>query len=296
MRVCLSCAAEILSASWSCGQCGWRADHSAGFPAFAPHLSGATDSYDPAWYEELASLEATNFWFVARNELIQSVAKRFVPPQGRYLEVGCGTGFVLQMMHRTFPQWQLVASEAQREGIAFAQQRVPDRVEFCQMDACAIPYKAEFDVIGAFDVIEHIPDDTLAIAQIHAALRPNGYFLVSVPQHMFLWSRFDELSRHFRRYSSSDLATKLSEAGFTIRFSTSFTMLLLPAMLLSRMMNRRKAVADVDVLDELRLSPIVNRLLTAVMRVELWFVRRGVRLPAGGSRVIVAQKVSSSAR
>ncbi len=74
-----------------------------------------------------------------------------------------------------------------------------------QFDACAIPYKAEFDVIGAFDVIEHIEEDTAALTQMYQALKPGGGLLITVPQHRFLWSAVDEMSYHKRRYHRNEL-------------------------------------------------------------------------------------------
>lgn len=259
---------------------------------FAPHISGASESYDPAWYEELAALEAGNFWFVARNRLIHWLAKRYLPASGSYLEVGCGTGFVLQMLQKTFAGWRIYATEAQPEGIAFACKRVPANVSFFQMDACHIPFRDEFDMVGAFDVIEHILDDVAAVNQIHAALKPQGYFILSVPQHMFLWSKYDEVSCHFRRYSANEIENKLKVAGFSILTSTSFNSLLLPLMILSRAIKKGNSGSQVDVLDEFRLSTAINSGLSAVLGLEFILTRLGVKFPVGGSRIIVARKTA----
>lgn len=263
---------------------------SCGVMQFAPHISGASEGYDPVWYEELAGLEAKNFWFVARNRLIRWLAERHLPAKGSYLEVGCGTGFVLQMLHKTFSEWQVYATEVQPEGIEFAQKRVPSDVTFFQMDACNIPFRDEFDVIGAFDVIEHIPDDVTAIAQIYSALRPGGYFMLSVPQHMFLWSKYDEAGCHFRRYSSSEIESKLKASGFNILVSTSFNSLLLPLMMLSRALKKEDSSGHVDVLEELRLSSSVNNGLSVILGIEFQMIRLGIKFPVGGSRIVFAQK------
>lgn len=293
MRICLACATEINLPAWNCARCGWTPEHSGNLVLFAPHISGAGESYDPGWYEELASLESSNFWFVARNHLIRWLASRYFPLNGKYLEVGCGTGYVLQMLHKSFPGWTMFASEAQPEGIEFAKKRVPGEVTFFQMDACAIPFRNEFDVIGAFDVLEHIRDDVTAINQIHAALKPGGYFILSVPQHIFLWSKYDEAGCHFRRYSAHDLENKLQAADFLLLESTSFNSLLLPLMVLSRYSRFLKKGSDadpVDVLQELRLSSPLNYLLSSVLKLEFQLTKLGIRWPVGGSRIIVAKK------
>jgi SAM-dependent methyltransferase len=240
----------------------------------------------------LARLEAGNFWFVARNRLIRWMVMRYLLANGSYLEVGCGTGFVLQMLCKTFPKWRIYATEAQPEGIGFARQRVPADVSFFQMDACNIPFRDEFDAIGAFDVIEHIPDDVAAIAQIFSALKPGGHFVLSVPQHMFLWSKYDEAGCHFRRYSAAEIESKLKVAGFSIVVSTSFNSLLLPLMMLSRAMKKGDGAGQVDVLEELRLSSTVNTALSIILRIEFLLIRFGVRFPVGGSRIVVAQKTA----
>ena len=290
MKVCLKCSEEIPTDGWRCIQCGWEPVFSDGTFQFAPEIFGATESYDPLWYEELTSLESNNFWFVARNRLIGWLAKKYCPGNANYLELGCGTGYVLQMLNRLFPGWTVFATEAQPEGISFARSRVSEGVEFLQMNACAIPFKSEFDVIGAFDVIEHIRDDVTAIQQIYSALKPGGMFLVSVPQHMFLWSKFDEIGCHFRRYSSKELESKLKQAGFHIVFSSSFNSLLLPLMMLSRYLNKGKENDQFDVLDELRISRGLNWVLSLVLYCEFILIRLLKKLPVGGSRIIVAKK------
>jgi SAM-dependent methyltransferase len=158
------------------------------------------------------------------------------------------------------------------------------------MDACGIPFRNEFDMAGAFDVVEHIKDEGGALQELYLALKPGGYLLLSVPQHMFLWSKFDEIGCHFRRYEIGELEEKLEVLGFEIQRSSSFNSLLLPVMILSRALTRNKKQGEVDVLDELRISPFLNKMLSLVMLFENYLVKVGIDLPLGGSRVIVAKK------
>jgi SAM-dependent methyltransferase len=156
------------------------------------------------------------------------------------------------------------------------------------MDARAIPYREAWDVIGAFDVLEHIREDDAVIRAVHAALRPGGGFLLTVPQHPSLWSQMDELACHQRRYRAEDLHRQLHQAGFQIRRSSSFVTLLLPLMMLAR--RRARTTEKYDPMQELQIAPWLNRCLEYTLKLERRLIRAGVNLPIGGSRLILAIK------
>ncbi|MBX3650322.1 MAG: methyltransferase domain-containing protein [Burkholderiales bacterium] len=287
MRLCPDCGGVLAAAGWHCGSCGYQAPQRDGFVALAPELAQKAEGFDPALFTELAALEAGNFWFRARNRLIVWALQRYAPGFGNLLEVGCGTGYVLQGIAAAFPQARLVASEAETEGLRFAAQRVP-AAEFLQMDARRMPYEQEFDVIGAFDVIEHIGEDETVLAQMRCALRPGGSLLLTVPQHPFLWSEYDVRAHHVRRYTRSELRQKLGRAGFSVVRMTSFVSVLLPLMMLSRMA-RRAAAADYDPLAELRIGRVANAVLERALDAERLLIRAGLPLPCGGSLLAVAR-------
>ncbi len=156
------------------------------------------------------------------------------------------------------------------------------------MDARRIPYVDEFDVIGAFDVLEHIPEDEAVLVQLRSALKPGGGLLITVPQHPRLWSSADVYACHVRRYTASEIRCKVENAGFEIVRSTSFVSLLLPAMLASRRRGRDRG--DFDPRDEFRIGRTANRALEEILRIERWLIRTGVSFPVGGSRLIVARR------
>ena len=291
MKRCLKCSSIFDSDSWNCNNCGWAPKLVDGNYTFSPDSESLEDSYNPDWYRELSTLEGKNFWFLARNRLIKWFAGRFLVNSDKYLEVGCGTGFVLQMMGTVLPDCNVYATEVQLVGLRFAKKRVTRKVTFSQMDACAIPFQQEFDVIGAFDVLEHIRDDEVAISQIINALNNSGYLILTVPQHMFLWSSYDEVGCHFRRYARGEMEKKLSVAGFTIIVSTSFNSFLLPLMLLSRYFRMNSKDDSIDVLKELRLPNFLNEIFFFVMFVEFLIIRMGFSFPFGGSRLIIARKI-----
>lgn len=264
-----------------------------GIQCYAPELAHSNDDYPAEAYARLVELEAGNFWFRARNRILTRIFRRYLPGPGnaRVLEIGCGTGFVLSAL-RAENRYELVGAEQHLAGLVFAQRRLPD-VRFVQLNAQALPYRSEFDAVGAFDVLEHIDADESVMANVHTALRPGGVFVITVPQHAWLWSAADELAQHKRRYSRSELLTKLRRAGFDVQFCSSFVFTLLPLMYASRL--RRKHAArkghDLDAsLDELRLPKALDIAMSAAMRVDEWLIAAGMSLPCGGSLLVVARK------
>lgn len=288
MKHCANCANIFSAGDWICPACSFAPPKVAGFPAFAPGLAQGGAGYQPEAYAELAAVEAGNFWFRARNRLIVWALRRHFPHMGRYLEIGCGTGFVLAGVAEAFPQARLTGSEVFSAGLPYAASRV-DRAELLQMDARHIPYADEFDVIGAFDVLEHIEEDEAVLAEMMRAVRPGGGIVVTVPQHPWLWSRQDEYACHVRRYRISEVREKVMRAGFRVEFQTSFVSLLLPAMFASRMLQHH-AAPDGGLMSEFRLPILINRSFEGIMDAERLFIRLGARFPVGGSLLLIALK------
>lgn len=241
------------------------------------------------YFKELVELEAENFWFRARNRLILWALEKYSPKLKSFLEIGCGTGFVISAISKRFYEARLLGSEYFEEGLVCARQRVPG-AEFAQMDARHIPYESELDAIGAFDVLEHIEEDEVVLQQIYKALKPGGVVFVTVPQHRWLWSAVDEYACHVRRYGANELHQKVCRAGFQIIRSTSFVSTLLPAMYLSRLSQGNKTNMSIDDVAGLRINPILNKLFEWMLNFELSLIRVGVALPVGGSRLLVASK------
>jgi SAM-dependent methyltransferase len=258
-----------------------------GFDSYAPDFAHDGGGFKSNYFSDLARLEETNFWFRARNQLIIWAIEKYCQNFKSFLEVGCGTGYVLSGVSKKFPHSTLYGSEIFITGLGFATARLPS-TKLMQMDARNIPFENEFDVVGAFDVIEHIKEDQVVLQNLFRAIKPGGSLLVTVPQHQWLWSASDDYACHERRYSANDLQVKLRESGFEIIRSTSFVSLLLPAMILSR--HRGRSGKKFDALDEFNINPITNNILELVMAIERGLIRLGINIPFGGSRLVVARR------
>ena len=157
MNRCPQCGVTEGVSNAGCSACGFIAPVVDGLRRYAPDLVDSGPGYDPVHYAQLAGFEAGNFWFQARNRIILETLDKHVRGPGRFLEIGCGTGFVLQAITKHRPDLEVYGCELFVSGLAFARQRVSEAFLF-QMDACRPPFEACFDAIGAFDVMEHIDD------------------------------------------------------------------------------------------------------------------------------------------
>ncbi|NOV30120.1 trans-aconitate 2-methyltransferase [Methylomonas sp. ZR1] len=289
MRHCLACNSQYDTKNSNCLSCGFSPCNIDGFDSYAPDYARGGGGFKASYFSELACLESSNFWFQSRNKIILWALKKYSPSLRDFLEIGCGTGFVLSAIQNSFPDVAVNGSEIFVEGLGFAAKRVPS-ANLMQMDARQIPFMDEFDAIGAFDVLEHIKEDELVLSQIRKALKSKGVLLLTVPQHAWLWSVADEYALHERRYSAIEIYKKVEMAGFRIVRSTSFVSLILPAMIFSRFF-KKNMDEKFDPTSELKIDPWLNILFASLLRIELAGIKFGMNYPLGGSRLIVATKI-----
>lgn len=251
----------------------------------APSGAGVPSDED---FARLAATEDASFWFRGRNALLVDTLRREFPLARRFLEVGCGNGYVLAAVARARPGIEVAGSDLSAAGLEHARRRVPEAL-LLRADARALPFEREFDVAGAFDVIEHVAEDEAVLVALRRAVRPGGGVIVTVPQHRWLWSETDRYSGHERRYGRRELAAKLERAGLRLRWTSSFVTLLLPLMAASRGW-QALSPKPYDPGRELRGAGRLDGLLEQAIRAEARAIGRGVRLPAGGSLLAVAER------
>jgi hypothetical protein len=164
-----------------------------------------------------------------------------------------------------------------------------------QGDVRHCPFGKPFHLIGMFDVLEHIPEELSTLAALGDALAPGGRLMLTVPAHQYLWSYFDEAAHHCRRYSPLEIRTRLSEAGFHVEFLSQFMACTFPIVWLWRKLSslrQKLGSGDARTLSsrEFRIVPVLNWMLTAVLKVESFWVSRGRTLPIGTSLIVIARR------
>lgn len=257
------------------------------------------ETYDPVFFNRLASVEDEHFWFRTRNRVIRDLVEQTVGkfPQGyQVLEIGCGTGNVLRVLSAACSQGRVIGSDLFFGGLKFARERVSSPL--VQADLYALPFEARFDLIGLFDVIEHIPEDENVLAHLYRMIAPGGYLFVTVPAHPSLWSYFDEGARHCRRYREHELGAKLRSAGFKIEFLTHYMAFIFPLVWLARRLtglasgNKSMSIEQATALTlaEFKITPLVNPILTWLLGYETRILAQRRELPFGTSLLALAQR------
>lgn len=250
------------------------------------------------YYEEYYTLERTNWWFKVRNQILMERVAKFADGKTdlKILNIGAGTGRTSELLQRF---GEVTSLEYDEYCIAFTRDKLPFPVQRGSILDLQFADNT-FDLVCAFDVIEHVEDDGLAVREMKRVCRPGGQVIVSVPAFLFLWSHHDVVNHHYRRYTMSGLRRLFAEnhvpnkASGKILHSTYFNTLLFPPIAAFRLMARwlparlirRGTGADNHVVPQD--SPI-NRMLERIFDVERPLLRRGVRFPFGVSAMLVWQ-------
>lgn len=214
---------------------------------------------DASDIQRLASLEDHHWWFQERRAILarwlRGLTRTGVVP-GRALDIGAAAGGNTRVLRRH--GWRPVALEYSPDGARVARDR---GLTVVRGDATNLPAgPGAFDLVTAFDVVEHIEDDYLAAAEIRRVLRPGGTLLVTVPCDMRLWSAHDVAGHHFRRYDRDGLTRVITKAGLQIDELWSWNVLLRPAVVLTR---KRASGNELT-----RMPPVLNAALRAVAVAE----------------------------
>lgn len=236
-------------------------------------------------YLRMSDLDGAHWWFVARRQILaDQIARLGLGREPRLLEVGCGPGGNLKMLAQ-FGRLEAVEMDAvarklaaERGGVDVAYGKLPDEI------SCP---PSSYDLVAAFDVVEHIEEDLAAVRAIADLLRPGGRLMITVPAYQWLWTHHDERHHHWRRYRSAEVQALVEKAGLKLEKLSHFNTLLFPLIIAVRFL--KKVTGRQHVPDDRIPGPLTNSLLRNVFAAERFVLRVG-SFPVGVSILCLARK------
>jgi SAM-dependent methyltransferase len=233
-------------------------------------------------YDHMAEHDERHWWYRGRRAILADLIRREAPPlNAAILEIGCGTGHNFEILGQF---GHVDGLELDAGARAIAERRLGRPVMSAPLPELAGVEDRHYDLIGAFDVIEHIEDDGAALASIAAKLKPGGKFIMTVPAHQWMWSAHDDANLHKRRYSKAGLKALIGNSPLKLKTVGYFNSLLFPLAIAGRLATKLRGREHSDL--KMPSAPI-NRALEIVFGTERYLVGR-LPLPPGLSLFAVA--------
>lgn len=236
----------------------------------------------------MAQHEQTYWWHLGRLQIIDTYLKKALPEHTpsirKILNVGCGTGGTVTLLKN---HGAVTNVDTSAQAINYMKQQ--GHQDAIQVNGIALPFSDEaFDIVGAFDVLEHIADDAAALQEWRRVLTHGGAVVLTVPAYAWLWSDHDVSLHHKRRYTWHGLSTLARQNGFTVErisYAFVFSLPLVAGFRLLHKISGRSAGNSTYV----DLPAWLNRLFTRLLYIEAW-AHRYVRFACGTSVVAILRK------
>jgi len=254
-----------------------------GVPVNSEPVAHRSDEYDPAGFDMLLRMQEKHFWYRGRRRFLLHAVRRWAGAGKagagpvRAVDLGGGCGGWVAYFHRRSPVTlaELALADSSSRALELAAPLLPPDVSRYQVDLLRLPWESRWDMIFLLDVLEHIPQDRQALAEVHRALAPGGLVFITVPALQCFWTWNDVVAHHQRRYSRIDLRRLADQCGFEVLDARYFMFFLSPLLWLSRAWTGRKARALSEaetrrLAERMHRVPIwpVNAILTAVFFAE----------------------------
>jgi SAM-dependent methyltransferase len=240
---------------------------------------------DQVLMKTMLDVDEHHWWYRGRRQIIRTELDRLaLPAPAQVLDAGCGSGRTLEELR---DYGEVHGVELDPEAAEVARARGIGEVEIGRLEELPWP-DATFDLITCLDVVEHTPDDRVALRELRRVCAPGGWLLVTVPAYQALWSMHDDANHHFRRYGRRTLRAAALDAGWRLRRMTSFNSLLLGPAAVVRLAQRR--ARSTEYTPDIQLGPDwLNTVLERPLRLEARWLARGRTLPAGLSLMALLQ-------
>ena len=251
---------------------------------------------DQAYFKDYYHLEREHWWFLVRRKILAERINTLLnrPRQIHSLNVGAATGTTSDMLMEF---GEVMSIEYDEECCRFTQGFL--QTPIIQGSILELPFEDnQYDLVTAFDVIEHVEDHRKAVEELWRVCKPGGHIAITVPAFQFLWGPHDEINHHFRRYTHSQLLQLLEPLKGKVIYSTyynsflffpiaAFRLLVKFLHTLSGKKEQPPARSDHEVLG---IHGWINRLLSGIFHLDYYWLKAGLRFPAGVSIMIFFKK------
>ena len=259
-----------------------------GIKIYNPEISDEHEDFDAKHLDNLYKAENKLFWSIIRKEYILEKFKKYIIKKSSIIEIGAGTGDVSrELMSNGYSN--ISVGEMHISGLKYAQ--TYGIKECYQFDLLKTPFENKFDVVCMFDVLEHIEDDILALEQSFKMLKNNGYMIVTVPSHMWLWNRSDRIVGHKRRYTKDELKNKMQSSGFEVIEISYFFIFITPLLFIRRILDSDdgSAIKKSESFKHLKLNSIIDYSLLIICKIENR-LKKFIPNKFGGSLFVIGRK------
>jgi len=235
-------------------------------------------------YRQMHEQEQTYWWHIGRREILRRVLAKWLPPDGdkQILDIGCGTG----INYKWLKEWGKVTGvDSSQEALNYCLgQHAYDTLS--RVNGINLGLTSQFDLVVAFDVLEHIESDETALQSWWQAIKPDGQLMITVPAYQWLWSAHDQALHHYRRYSVGELKAKLRKAGFAIQFISPFFWFTFPVVVLVRWFTKGTKPKTSYISTTSRM----DKSLINFSRIEADYLVSGGHFPWGSSILVIGKK------
>ncbi|MEW6108502.1 MAG: class I SAM-dependent methyltransferase [Nitrospirota bacterium] len=237
-------------------------------------------------------LEREHWWFLARKEILRDQLRKLFDGVKtlKILNVGAAWGASTIMLQEF---GEVTSLEYNKICCDYVKQELG--IDCVQGNITALPFEDNFfDLVCAFDVVEHVQDDRLAISELHRVCKRGGYTFTTVPTFNFMWSEHDVINEHKRRYTKKSYLKLFSDTDCSVMYRSYFNFWLFFPVATFRVLssffkrNRAEAVAQSD---NLKINKgWLSFILHQIFRSETLLLRRGMVFPVGVSLMVISNK------
>ena len=243
----------------------------------------------PKEYELVRQVQSRHWWWLGREKIIETVVDKYIDTSVKFevADIGCGFGANISMLRK---YGDVTGLELNAEAIETVKSRWGDSVQTVEWKS-PNPLEMKFNFMLLADVLEHIEDDEGAINWISEHLMDDGYTMITVPAHQFLWTQMDEVLNHYRRYTKKSLL-ELFDDRFEVVYCSYYNMFLFPVKVCFVIFDKLKRLlfpsAEKRSYNDVPPS-IINSIFKHIVRLESSLISR-TTMPIGAGLVCLIKK------